>query len=199
MSGRGGGAISRVPAGVACPELAHQVLPLELELAARLRNAAWQRTGRRDPGRIEPVAPRHRLDVNPPKMRRDRRHGVRRGAKSRELRVARVAACAPAQNRLREQSFSPGRDETGWVEVGGVEAPEPQVRSRARRPPRIRRRNSDRSFFEPRQPFGAPSREDRYEEKSGDREIRRASDECRTEGRGNRAQQRRHQDQNSRI
>lgn len=107
-------------------QLAQQVLPLVLDLAARDDKApATARAA--DPTAIESILPCFGLRSNIAQVIRDATHGRPGLAKAEKLWVMTVAArCAP-QHRLREQPFAPERDEPCGVEVPRMETPEPHA------------------------------------------------------------------------
>src|SRR5262245_55854777 len=113
------GAETPQPARVAGAQLPAEMAPFVRELAARDGDSPGALPAP-DLVRRESVAAGRRLRVHQPQVTRDAGDGPRLGAKARELWMMLVAARAPAQHRLRQQSLAPQRAEPAGVEIARV-------------------------------------------------------------------------------
>lgn len=111
----------------ASAQFAFQVRPFEKQLAARFNQSIFA-CADYNLCPIEFVTSTIRFIRNFGEITGDRSCRRRRRSKSAKLRMASVASRASEQNLLRQQSFTPGRDQALWVEVLRVNRPEPHSR-----------------------------------------------------------------------
>jgi hypothetical protein len=104
---------------IATPQLTEQVPPLTEELpTCDADEAAIESPA--DTGRVEAIAAFLGFGVNVAQVFGDRARRPRTSTKSDELRMGRVSAPSATQHRLRQQRFTPERDETEGVEILGM-------------------------------------------------------------------------------
>lgn len=100
------------------------MLPLEEELSLRLGDRSSRILRRDDAPDVERIAAALGLRGDDPKVARDARRRLGRGAKTLQLRVASVAARATEQHCLREQGFAPQCNEADGVEMTRMDGPD---------------------------------------------------------------------------
>jgi hypothetical protein len=114
---------SNVGLRIARRNLRHEMEPLVLDLSAG-HGHGTRATRRADLSRCERVAALDGLRVNAAQIVRERAERRRLGAEALQLRVMPVTVRATPEHRLRQESFSPQRDQTASVEVLRMHGPQ---------------------------------------------------------------------------
>jgi len=99
------------------------MLPLVVQLSRRLADRE-RPTASRNLAPVEAIASAFRLEIDLHQVPVERRQRCSGLLESEELGMVAVAPGPPAEHRPGEQSFTPDGDQSGGVEVAGMQGPE---------------------------------------------------------------------------